>query len=158
MVDIPIAISTFKTMVDIVQGMKNLNDAAKLNSAVIELQSKILSAQSDQFALIERVRDLEQQIVSAKDWEREKQRYHLQAVDSAAQAYVLKPGMENGEPPHWLCANCFNKGQKSLLSFKGQDTGPNGSRRDTSTYACDNCKMSFTVSYRRNPSTSWPPA
>lgn len=29
--------------------------------------------------------------------------------------YRLKEGMENGEPAHWICPNCYERGEKSLL-------------------------------------------
>jgi hypothetical protein len=52
-------ISAFKAAFDIAKGLKDINDAAQRNAAVIELQEKILSAQAAQAALIERVHDLE---------------------------------------------------------------------------------------------------
>jgi hypothetical protein len=42
-----------KAAKDIAEALVNLRDTAKFESAVVELQGKILSAQSDQFTLLE---------------------------------------------------------------------------------------------------------
>jgi len=44
-------LSAFKAMYDAAKALKDINDAAIRNSAVIELQEKILSAQAAQAAL-----------------------------------------------------------------------------------------------------------
>ena len=49
-------LSAFKAMFDMAKGLKDINDAAIRNGAVIELQEQILSAQQQQSELIERVR------------------------------------------------------------------------------------------------------
>jgi hypothetical protein len=50
------SISAFKAMFDMARGLKDINDAAIRNTAVIELQERILSAQAEQSSLIERTR------------------------------------------------------------------------------------------------------
>jgi hypothetical protein len=151
--------SSLDSAIAILKAMVGLRDAAIIQDKVIELQGVILSAQSSalaantaQFALLERVRDLEQEIVQLKDWEREKQRYQLNSIGRGAFAYMPKPGMEDGEPPHWLCANCFNRRQKSFLQFKGQDRIQSGSRSEHSTYGCDTCNALIKVAYTTAPS------
>jgi hypothetical protein len=79
------------------------------------LQEQILSAQQEQAALLERVRELEKQMADLETWETEKQRYELKTVYPGGLARVMKSGMENGEPPHWLCANCYENRKKSYL-------------------------------------------
>jgi hypothetical protein len=163
--EIAAALTSLKAAGDIAKAMMDLRDASAFQGKAIELQRQILSAQESALAanaaqttLVDRIRDLEQEIVHLKDWEGEKQRYHLQAIDRGAFAYLLKPGMEEGEPPHWLCANCFNRRQKSFLQFQGQDRKLHGGRADTSTYGCVTCKASLKVSYLRNPLTPWAPS
>lgn len=45
-------IGAFKAMMDIAKALKDLNDAALRNAAVIELQGQILTAQMEQSTLI----------------------------------------------------------------------------------------------------------
>ena len=157
--EIGMGLSSLKTATDIVKGLNAANTQAAINDVKIALQERIFEArealasvQEAQATALKRISELEQEIVQLKDWESEKQRYQLTAIDSGAFAYMPKPSMENSEPPHWLCANCFNRRQKSFLQFKGQDIRASGSRGDESTYGCDTCKASVKVRYTKNPS------
>jgi hypothetical protein len=47
-------VSAFKAAMDITKGLKDIDDRTRRNEAVIELQEKILGAQSAQAALIEK--------------------------------------------------------------------------------------------------------
>jgi len=49
--------------------------------------------------------------------------------------YSLKEGCENGEPAHNICADCYNKGQKSFLQMVNE----NGGRF---TWKCNVCGFS----------------
>jgi hypothetical protein len=62
------SIGAFKAMFDMARGLKDINDAAIRNSAVIELQEKILSAQAEQSDLIERIHVLEKQVEDFERW------------------------------------------------------------------------------------------
>lgn len=164
LVEITAGLNSLKSAADLVKGLSAIATQTAINDVKLTLQNHIfeakeaLSAANEaQTATLEVVRKLEQEIVRFKDWEADKQRYELKAIDRGSFAYMLKPGMENGEPPHWLCANCFNRRQKSFLQFKGQDRDKSGGRGITSTYGCDGCKGTVTVYYTRNPLTPWAP-
>jgi hypothetical protein len=108
-------LGAFKTMFDMAKALKDINDAAIRNGAVIELQEQILGAQVAQAALLERVGHLEAEITRFETWETEKQRYTLEKFDPGVVAYALRPETANGEPSHELCANCYSKRRKSIL-------------------------------------------
>lgn len=157
--EISAGLSSLKAAADIIKGLNAANTQAAITEVKIGLQKLVFearealaAAQAAQASALQRIHDLEQEIVQLKDWDGEKQRYQLNTIDSGAVAYTLKPGMENGEPPHWLCANCFNRRHKSFLQFKGQDWRPSGSRGDHSTYGCDACTATFKVFYTKMPS------
>jgi len=123
-------VSALKGAMDISKAMIGLHDAQAMQTKVIELNSKILEAQSSAFSanderttLIERVRDLEKEVATLKAWETEKQRYKLSQVAPGLTAYTMKEGMENGEPPHHLCANCYQKGQKRVMQTEHRNPG-----------------------------------
>lgn len=156
--DISAGLSSLKAAKDILQALNGIQSANAVNEVKFNLQSHLLDAQQGLFAaqetqaaLTARIRELEQQIMQMKDWEAEKSRYQLRDVGRGAMAYVPKIGMENGEPPHWLCVKCFSHGQKSFMQFKGQERRPGGGNGENSTYGCDACKATLTVSYRQNP-------
>ena len=159
--EIGAAIGGLKGAMDIAKGINAgasavaLNDAKiTLQSAILDAQSSLLAAQEAEAAHLGRISNLEQEIVRLKDWSGERERYYLVDVYRGAMAYMPKPGMENGQPAHWLCANCFEQGRKSFLQFKGQGVSAGGSRSNESGYGCDACKASIRVFYRTKP--RWP--
>jgi len=147
-----------KALFEIAKGLQALKTETAINQAVIDIQRHALEAQQGlaaardaEAASARRIAELEQEIMRLKDWSAEKQRYHLIDAWRGAVAYMPKPGMESGEPPHWLCANCFNQGRKSFLQFKGQDIAKSGGLGSESTYGCDACRASLKVSFRTKP-------
>ena len=132
---------------DITQAMVGLRDAAALNGKIAELNSKIIDAQSGVFlvneeraTLIKRVSDLEKEIADRETWEREKQRYELRTVSPhGSLAYVLKEDLANGEPPHLICANCYQKHKKALLQ------GITETNQRYRQLQCFDCKNKITI-------------
>ena len=113
-------LSAIKTAFDIAKGLKDIDDAARRNAAVIELQEKLLVAQETQSALTEKIRDLEKEVADFERWDAEKQRYELKqlARGGAAFAYALKPEAQPPEPFHCICASCYQRRLKSILQFE----------------------------------------
>ena len=151
------AYNAIKGGLDIAQGFQALKTEAAVNQAVIEIQRSLLEAQralneARHTADLSRIDELKKQIMDSKDWAAEAERYEAVDIDRGSIAYMLKLGMENGQPPHWLCANCFNHGAKSFLVFKGQDRDVRG-RGQESAWGCDNCRASIKVGYMRNPAS-----
>jgi hypothetical protein len=108
-------LSALKTAFDLARGLKDIDDAARRNMAVIELQEKLLIAQNAQSTLAERVRELEEKAASFETWEAERRRYELKKFGTGF-AYVLKPEAQGTEPPHEICANGYARGKKSFLA------------------------------------------
>jgi|SRR5215469_10846964 len=123
MTAIAAALTAFQTAKNIAQSMIGLRDAAAFQSKMIEFQSAILDAQSAAFAandersaLIEKVSQLEKRVAEIEAWETEKQRYELKALGNhGVFAYALKGDAQNAEPPHHICPDCYQKGEKSIL-------------------------------------------
>jgi hypothetical protein len=138
------AIGGLKTAADIAKGFLDLKEAGAVQGKVIELQgvilaaqSSALAAQSDQFSLLEEVRSLKQQMAKLEAWETEKQRYELKDIGRGALAYCIKEGMGGAEPPHSICASCYQHGRKSIL--QPDDTGYE------KMVACHECAAKMTV-------------
>ena len=133
-------LGSFKTMIDMAKGLKDINDAAVRNTAVIELTEKIIGAQATQTALIARVGELEKDLMRFETWETEKQRYELHERKPGRFTRKLKAGMENGEPPHEICAQCYEVRVKSILQSRVTQTG----RYHMLT--CNHCKAELNLS------------
>jgi hypothetical protein len=118
--------SSLKATSDIAKAMLGIRDAQLVREKAVELTTEIMSAQASalsaqtaQFDLIDRVRELEDKVTQLENWDREKQRYQLEEPAPGIFVYRTKPGMENGEPTHRICADCYHRGRKSFLQ---QDT------------------------------------
>jgi hypothetical protein len=111
------ALSSFKSMLDMAKGLKDISDAATRNAVAIEIQEKILSAQAAQMGLVERVSELEKEVAGFETWDAEKQRYELKNVGYTAFAYMLKPAERGVCPPHWVCAHCYEQRHIQIIQF-----------------------------------------
>jgi hypothetical protein len=118
--------TSVRAAVEITKAMKDLSDANLLQTKTFELTREIMAAQSyameavaAQSTLLERIRHLEEEKAKLETWNTEKQRYELKDLYRGFFAYILKPGMENGEDQHALCTNCYNKGFKSVIQTSG---------------------------------------
>jgi DNA-directed RNA polymerase subunit RPC12/RpoP len=117
------AIDGLKAARDIAKTAIGLRDAVMLQSKVIELNDVILSAQSsaldaqaEQLAMAKRIDDLERQIAQTEAWDREKVRYQLTELPPGVLVYAVKEEARGIEPPHYVCANCFEQRRKSFLN------------------------------------------
>ena len=140
-------VSPLKTAGETLQKLIELRDLAKFGKPLGELYAQVISAQqgavaaqTEQFALLERVRQLEKQIADMDTWNCEKQKYELKEVYSGAFAYALKDRGEGTEPPHWICAACYQKGQKRIIQKGAADLG-------LWLYVCPSCKAAIRANW-----------
>lgn len=112
-------VSALKSAFDMAKGLKDIDDATRRNAAVIELQEKILSAQTAQAELLETVGELKKRVAEFERWDAERERYELKqlAPTGAAFAYAIKPDAQGSEPFHCICAACYQNAKKSILQF-----------------------------------------
>jgi predicted SprT family Zn-dependent metalloprotease len=49
-------------------------------------------------------------------WETEKERYELKGLGTGGPfAYALKEDAKGADPAHYICASCYQRGEKSIL-------------------------------------------
>lgn len=104
---------------------KDLTDSTAVQAKLASIYPLVLEAQMDAInankahaAEVDRIRELEAKIAGFENWNAEKERYELKAIGRGALAYMLKPEVRGTLPPHWLCANCYEKGEKAYLQAK----------------------------------------
>jgi hypothetical protein len=131
--EIIMGISALKAAFDMAKALKDIDNAATRNAAVIELQEKILTAQEHQSALIQHVRNLEKEVADFKAWDAEKARYERKNVGYGAFAYMLKPDARGTETPHWACTNCYENGKIKTLQYGNLKKG------EGLTWFCPQC-------------------
>lgn len=139
------AINSLKAAKDIAQAMLELKVSADVQAKVIELQNRILEAQSraldgqtEHFELSKKLAEVEAELARLKAWHDEQSRYALREVSPSVFVREILESMRNGEPQHWLCCNCFDKGEKSILQF-AFDSGP------AKSYKCHRCGSEIRV-------------
>lgn len=144
------AYHAIKGGLDIAQGFQALKTETAINQAVIEIQRGFLEAQRALYeaemrhsADLRRISGLEEQFIKLKDWQAQKERYELKDTGQGALAYALKNGMETSEPTHWLCPDCYQTGEKSILH---PDELPVGR---CSTLNCHPCGLEIVTEGRR---------
>jgi hypothetical protein len=115
-------LSPLKTASSLLQEAIEIRDATKFRDTVGKLQTQILSAQQGALAanvaqaeMAEEISQLKKQVASLKAWNAEKNRYQLKDVGLGSFARVLKESESRGEPPHQICAACYERGKKFIL-------------------------------------------
>lgn len=158
------ALSALKSSKDIAEAMIGIRDAVTMNEHRLELQSKLGDAQTSIFAvneeratLLETVSRLEKQITSMETWEAEKQRYALDNAAVGAFVYALKEPMSGGEPPHWLCAECYGNRKKSILQVFERTKGY-GMGSSDHLWKCPHCQSTVRTEFAVRPGFSAPPS
>lgn len=134
-----LALKGVETIKNMVTSADAKRQAAELFEIILAGQRSALEESVKQRALLETVRDLEEKLRRSETWETEKLRYSLAQPFSGSAVYALKKSTANGEPPHYLCANCYTDGKKSILNLV-----PSNSH---STFAC-RCGSQVVTPYR----------
>jgi hypothetical protein len=149
MISIQQAISSIQTVGKLAKSLVGIHDASlvqaktiELNEAILGAQSSALSAQSEQFGLLERIGNLEKKIAQMEAWEAEKQRYELTELTAGTFAYSLKSDTAAAEPSHKICANCYSNREKSILQHELRFPGR------TEVLLCQKCKSEIFLSGR----------
>lgn len=120
--DLKAALESIRIISDLVTANKSISNRNELDNAVSVVNEKLIlanemifSCHEKQKALTDRIADLEEILAEYDNFERQALRYILNEFESGMLAYALKPGMENGEPMHYLCNNCMENRKLSKL-------------------------------------------
>lgn len=138
-------IAAFKTALDIVKGLKDLNDKAAIASAVSELQSALLSAQIEAMSLVDdkaqlasRLQTVEEELQRINDFESQKDNYTLHRRQMGAFVYIPKVNENTPNDGPSYCQHCFDvKRVISPVNFATR-----GANR-TVIFKCQNCGSEF---------------
>ena len=151
------AMTAFKAVRESAAALISIHDASAIRAKVLELNTQIataqeraLSALSDQFALLERVSELEKQVADFEKWETEKQKYELKIVAHGATTFALKEDGSGTEPPHWICAACYQNRKISVLQDAGQ-AAASGNDHRRNKWKCSACDFEMRVPFGASP-------
>ena len=122
-------LQSLKAAFDIGKALLNLSISAEVQDRIREMNEKILAAQESaiasrdyQSALLKQIGELEKQIADFEAWEAEARDIQTR------ECWNIKSSHGNGvcfcaerrnpcrsEPPHFICANCYQERHKSIL-------------------------------------------
>ncbi len=143
-------ISSIKLAVEISKSIINLRQVSGAKRELNELYEALLAANRSAFeadahqaAMIEKIRNLKEELARIKAWEDQKPRYKLVSAWQGAVLYALKETYSSSEPPHWICTNCYEDGRKSILNpfWNGHFF----------VVSCPTCKAEFHGSFVSSP-------
>ena len=93
----------------------------EMNDGILAAQESAIASQQHESALLKQISALEKQITDFEAWAAEAETYKLANVRTPnhpmglAFAYAPKEGTHTGEPPHFICASCYQERHKSIL-------------------------------------------
>ena len=140
--EISAALASLKTVTDLVKAAGSMANYGEMLAAVNTVQEKLsqalianLASAEKQAALLERVRELEEEAMKLKDWEAKSKDYVLQAVGVEQRhfAQVYKPALQSAQARHWACTKCFQERKLYVLNAHGLHQ-----------YRCPNCGTEIT--------------
>jgi hypothetical protein len=152
--EITAAVTSIRAAYDLTKAMIALRDAdllanqaRELNTLLLDILDKSISAREAQSAQLDEIHALKTEIAELKAWDAEKKRYELKSVGTGATVYVLKPDERGTEPPHWLCPNCFAQNKKSFFQSTRE------MERAHYIFRCVGCKTAIAISQNTK---EWP--
>jgi hypothetical protein len=128
-------------MVGLRDSAKILENTVELNQKILSVQTALANAQAEQATLVQTISKLKKELARFETWKAEKHRYKLTEVASGVFTYVLQPETAAGEPSHWICASCYQKGKKSIP--QGFNSTTFGWRHE-----CPACKLKIETGFR----------
>lgn len=121
------ALGLLKGATDIANDIKDLVEKPDIDTGatkqlVSDLLDRLIRLQAEQLALKGTVMDLQEEMRRVDRFEAEAARYALQRTELGALVYELQDSQANGQPPHCICATCYEKRIKSILQPVGHNT------------------------------------
>lgn len=124
----------------------------ELHEGLMRTIGLVTQAQVDRMAVQKDLDALEAKLKAYEAWGAEKVRYVLVHPWPGAVCYALKNGVEPREPPHWICPNCYERGQKSHLTLS--DTI---NRENSREVKCSACAFKFIARFNQTMKPEYAP-
>lgn len=113
-------IAGVKATADIARSVRDVNDQARINTAVAEMMDKLMDVQGrlattqvEHLELIEEAKQLKEQVASEQRFER----YRLEKTPMGGYVMPLKDEYVTTDcPPHVICHHCRESGRVSIMN------------------------------------------
>lgn len=156
------AMSALKETAGIVKLFADAKTEAEIKSATIELQSKLLTLQSECFSLGDAIRSRDEEVIALKakiaefeDFKSQTIGYELNKFESGAIVYSKKQIVNGSECLMHLCPKCYLKREISFLQPTGQPGYNSHSDKYFHQYICHSCTSIFSLDTSTYTAASW---
>lgn len=151
------AIGSTQAAIDLVKSIGAAKTAGEVNAATAELNNTILSLQgqlTQAFAahvtVMKENEQLKELLSKIEDFKTDAQRYKLSQPWGGAIVYALKESMSQGEPPHYLCTQCYQSHKKSIMQNST-------SKMRLTNFECPACKATVPTKYNGQVAATYAP-
>ena len=103
---------SIKSIIDILKGFWNISKSLK--SIEDKIDERIERSENDD-SLRQRIKSLEAELESMKDWEKEKARYAQKYLYGFLLYQIKRDSIKQDEQIHCICPKCCSEGRKSFL-------------------------------------------
>jgi hypothetical protein len=156
--EIQMAVSSFKAMTDIFNGVLSLHIDSEVKAAIIEAQNQTLQLQTNTLEILAKLEEqlaenaeLKEKLTAIQRWDETKAKYEMVELYEGRYAYKLRSPSGDIEPKLRYCVTCFDSRNLVLLQELGNTVG---------VYQCPACKHQLAPPKRggepvRKPKSSW---
>ena len=150
-------LATLQSAYGLAKDIADLEETHAVKMQIGELLTQILSAQESairsqerETALTRQVHDLEDRIREMETWSRQKERYQLTKLPPGILVYEIKEAARGDEPPHYVCAKCFEQQKRSFLNSDEPNLG-------TTKLHCPSCGWEDRIGHWQEPQIHFGP-
>lgn len=98
----------------------DLSDEAK--DVISALLDRLITLQTEQLAMQSTIAEFEEEKRRHDRFQAERERYRLAKSEQGSIFYEIDPAQAGGDPPHCICAACYDKSIKSVLQPVAHNT------------------------------------
>lgn len=149
--EITAVLEGIKVTTDIAKGLKSAYDSHTIAEAQAQVLEKLTNLRMDTLTLqdktseiIEKRDELARKLKEFEDWKATQEKYRLSELQRGKFVYTPKELQNSSEPAHYLCTNCYDHREKSILQAAWHDDFD-------AKYICPRCKMELELFFKSRP-------
>lgn len=135
-----------QTLLDMERSSESKAKLVELYDQILAAQRRAIEAQRAQATLEDEVASLKAELSRLEQHRASKEDYKLQILSSGATVYAPKAEPTAANPNHWLCVECFDRGEAHKLMPQGKD----GKSR-TQAWKCPKCRNAVNAHWSDGP-------
>jgi len=112
-----------KAIIGVRDTVVNLEQVNELLGEINSIQVGYFSLLQQNTSMLAEIDNLKKEITRFETWDTQKSRYKLYSPWDSAVVYAITEANSNGEPPHWICPQCYEDRKRSFLNSRHDKNG-----------------------------------